>query len=197
MNGEKKIAIIVLILLVGSIVLLSVIYAVLSTNLNISSEDAVVEPWNIIYDTTYSSTSTISGNPGNISFTENDTKVVISGISLNRCNDSIYYYFKVKNSWTIRAKLKKISCAMSSNGGEVTYTDLKDNVKVEVYYTSDLSYLGLAINLNIDINDRNPIINGGSFIYMIVKINYIEAVFPDVTQIFKVDFLSHWVDGRQ
>lgn len=98
MNGEKKIAIIVLILLVGSIVLLSVIYAVLYTNLNISSEDAVVEPWNIIYDTTYSSTSTISGNPGNISFTENDTKVVISDISLNRCNDSIYYYFKVKNS---------------------------------------------------------------------------------------------------
>lgn len=86
---------------------------------------------------------------------------------------------------------------MSSNGGKVTYTDLKDNVKVEVYYTSDLSYLGLAINLNIDINDGNPIINGGSFIYMIVKINYIEAVFPDVTQIFKVDFLSHWVDGRQ
>lgn len=137
MNGKdnKKIVIGVLIILVLA---LSVIYAALSTNLNISGQGKIDAQWNIYFDETTLNEQT---KKGKIEITNVDLTATTFtlDVALEAPGDKVIYTFDVVNGGTIDAKI-----------AEVILPDLEGtNINCEFTY-SDGSHISNGDVLNSD-----------------------------------------------
>lgn len=131
MNSRNK-NILLCILIVG-IVLMSVAYAILSTNLQINgTANVAATRWDIHFqnfDDTQIPANTINNEPNTgiiKSVTTSATAITNLKADLKKPGDTIRYKFDIKNAGTIDAKLNSFSidknCSTSSACDDVTYT---------------------------------------------------------------------------
>lgn len=125
-NKKKNIGFIVTMSLVGVLAVVSIIYATLSTTLNINTSDASITPWNIVFDLTGATSSvsdTDNGVVGTLSLANANKDLTISGMKFYKTGTAQTYELLMKNNGVVTADLSSIN---------VTNANAKANVSVYI-----------------------------------------------------------------
>ncbi len=166
MAKNRGIKIVVIVGLCLAIGLLTVAYAFLSQNLNITGTARTTDSsaWNI-YLTNISCTSTGDAASGTVSV-ENQTTINLSGITLTAPGESVTCTFDVVNGGEIDAKLSAVTSLTPAIEG-IGSTATSDVTIVSNNYSSTLSY-----NTNVALIPGCDTLNANETVKMKMVVSY-------------------------
>lgn len=162
---QKKIRYVIILVFCIAIACISVAYALLKTNLNVTGNAKIDEAsWNIEFQDLSSNPAVTTTGEADISKLKLNGTVIELDVVVAKPKDSITYLFNVKNTGTIDAKISHVATpdidALTANNLAYSFT-YADGTKINVddsLNVGDVRQLKLVVKYNENVSslDTNP-----------------------------------------